>query len=109
AGTRDLVGSLLARAPALAGLTHIALGTGTGAAEGRLAAEEYRVRIDPPRLAYDPAAHTVEASASFAIAEGPADVREAGLFGGTATDDADTGLLRSRDGGENARSEPKPP
>ena len=100
AGARELVGRLLAREPGLAGLTHVALGTDAGAPADpaqALAAEAYRKRLDPHRLAYDAEAHTVEASATFEIAEGPADVREAGLFGGTASDAAGTGLLVARD------------
>ena len=113
AGTRELVGRLLAREPGLAGLTHIALGTGAerpgrpGA--GLLAAEAYRTRIDPHRLAYDAEPRTRSRRARrFEIAEGPADVREAGLFGGTATDAADTGLLVARDAATPVdRREPK--
>jgi beta-lactam-binding protein with PASTA domain len=103
-GTRELVGRLLAREPGVGGLTHIALGTGSSVPDGRqglLAAEAYRVRIDPRRLGYDPAAHTVEASASFEVAEGPVGVSEAGLFGGTATDATDSGLLVARGAGES--------
>jgi beta-lactam-binding protein with PASTA domain len=111
AGTRELVGRLLAREPGAAGLTHVALGTGTTVPadrQGLLAAEAYRTRIDPRRLTYDPDAHTVEASASFDVAEGPGGVTEAGLFGGAATDAADSGLLVARDAGETVdRTEPK--
>ena len=99
-GVRELVGRLLAREPGLAGLTHVALGTSAAAAgdpQHPLAAEAYRKRLDPHQLSYDPDAHVVEASASFEIGEGPADVLEAGLFGGSATDVANTGFLVARD------------
>ena len=94
------------------GLTHIALGTAarasrrTGPACSRT--RPTGRRLDPHRLAYLADAHTVEASATFEIAEGPLDVREAGLFGGTANDAADTGLLVARDAGDRSTArEPK--
>jgi beta-lactam-binding protein with PASTA domain len=101
-GARDLVGGLLARRPGLAGITHVALGT-SAAAPGDpprgLAAEAYRKPLAPGAAEYDPASHTFEAGASFEIGEGPAEVREAGLFGGTATGLPGSGLLVAREAG----------
>src|SRR2546429_174256 len=64
-----------------------------------LLAEAYRKPLAASALVYDRSAHAVEARATFEIGEGPADVREAGLFGGTASDRPDTGSLVVRDTG----------
>jgi len=101
-GARDLIGGLLARREGLAGITHVALGTSGDAAPEPprdLLAEAYRKPLPPGALVYDATAHVVEAVAEFGLGEGPEDVREAGLFGGTATETADTGSLVVRDTG----------
>src|SRR5436190_8504865 len=110
-GARDLVGGLLARRDGVAGISYVALGTNgeTPADPPRdLLAEAYRKPLPETALVYDRSAHAVEARASFEIGEGPPDVREAGLFGGTATDRADTGSLLVRDTGAAVdRRQPK--
>jgi beta-lactam-binding protein with PASTA domain len=110
-GARDLIGGLLARRKGLAGITHVALGTnGETPAEPRrdLLAEAYRKPLAPSALSYDSFAHAVDARARFEIGEGPAEVREAGLFGGNASERPDTGFLVARDTGAAVdRREPK--
>jgi beta-lactam-binding protein with PASTA domain len=101
-GARDLIGGLLARREGLAGITHVALGTSGDAPTEPprdLLAEAYRKPLPPGALVYDAPAHAVEAVAEFDLGEGPEDVREAGLLGGTATETADTGSLVARDTG----------
>ncbi|MGI9097972.1 MAG: PASTA domain-containing protein [Solirubrobacteraceae bacterium] len=110
AGARDLIGGLLTRKPGLAGLTHVALGTSAAAVEGQagLAGEAHRKRIAAGDLAYDAASHAVVAGASFDIGEGPDDILESGLFGGTASDRPGSGLLVARETGDAIdRREPK--
>lgn len=98
-GARDLIGSLLAGRKGMQGLRYVALGTGdadpTEPARD-LEAERYRKALDPRDLRYERATRTVTASAVFGLGEGPAEVREAGLFGGTATDRPGTGFLVAR-------------
>ncbi len=99
-GARDLVGSLLAGRRGLAGITHVALGTSGGHAGEPLrdlVAEAYRRPLEPRRLSYDEASHTILASARFEVGEGPSEVREAGLVGGEATERPGTGFLVVRE------------
>jgi beta-lactam-binding protein with PASTA domain len=99
-GARDVIGGLLANREGLTGISHVALGTSSdraGEPVRDLIAEAYRKPLDPARLAYDASSHTVVANARFDIVEGPSEVREAGLLGGSATDRRDTGYLLLRE------------
>ena len=101
-GARALIAGLLAREPGLGGITQIALGTSGDAPPQPppgLVAEAYRKPLAPGALVYDAPAHTVEARAGFEIGEGPDEVLEAGLFGGTATGLPGSGLLVARETG----------
>jgi beta-lactam-binding protein with PASTA domain len=98
-GTRNLIGSLLAGVPGLAGLQFGALGTdGSVPADppARLAAEAFRAPLGRPDLRYDAVRHEVVAVLRVPFTAGPAKVAEAGLFGGSATTDAGSGLLVQR-------------
>ena len=98
-GARNLIGGLLAGTPSLAGLQFGALGTdGSAPADPptRLAAEAFRSPLGRPQIRYDAARHAVIAVLSVPFTAGPAKVAEAGLFGGSATADIDSGLLVQR-------------
>jgi beta-lactam-binding protein with PASTA domain len=98
-GARNLIGGLLAGAPGLAGLQFGALGTDGSVPAGpptTLAAEAFRAPLGRPDLRYDAARHEVVAVLRVPFTAGPAQVAEAGLFGGSATSDTGSGLLVQR-------------
>jgi beta-lactam-binding protein with PASTA domain len=110
-GARDLIGGLLSGSRGLDGITHVALGTsGDEPAEPprELVAEAYRRPLDARKVAYDDFSHTVLATPAFEVGEGPAEVREAGLYGGMATERRATGYLVMRTVGDPVdRTEPR--
>jgi beta-lactam-binding protein with PASTA domain len=97
-GARELIGRLLANTPGLAGLQVAALGSDPSpvAASSGLSHETWRTLLDPRRCRYDRASRSVLVDVLVGYADGPALAAEAGLFGGTASLGAGTGLLVER-------------
>ena len=99
-GARELIGQLLARAPGVVGLTHLALGTSAAAPGGithALRREIRRFALDQGRVAYDQPTRSVVVDATIpATTDRGGPVRELGLIGGDPAGRLEVGYLVER-------------